>query len=53
MRKKFLAYCVGVALLCSVASWSSLDSRARGGAGGNYWHSGSSAGRGWAGGGHK
>ena len=51
MRNKFLAYCVGVALLCSLASWASLDSRARGG---NSWHSGfAGSGRGWAGGGHK
>jgi hypothetical protein len=56
MKNKFIAYCIGVSLLCSVASWSSLDGRARGGAGGNSWHSGSSGSGhgGWAGGGgHK
>ncbi len=61
MNKKFLTYAVIVALLCSLASWSSLAHRATGGQGsGNSWHSYSSgpgySGGGWAtggGGGHK
>jgi hypothetical protein len=61
MNNKFLAYAVIVALLCSLASWSSLARRATGGQGtGNSWHSSSSgpgySGGGWAtggGGGHK
>ncbi len=61
MNKKFLIYAVIVALLCSLASWSSLARRATGGQGsGNSWHSYSSgpgySGGGWAtggGGGHK
>jgi hypothetical protein len=56
-----MAYSIIVALLCSVASWSSLTRRATGGQGsGNSWHSWSSgpgySGGGWAsggGGGHK
>jgi hypothetical protein len=61
MNKKFLAYAIIVALLSSLASWSSFARRAAGGLGsGNSWHSSSSgpgySGGGWAtggGGGHK
>jgi uncharacterized membrane protein YgcG len=61
MNNKFLAYAIIVALLSSLASWSSLARRATGGQGsGNSWHSGTSgpgySGGGWAsggGGGHK
>jgi hypothetical protein len=61
MNNKFLAYAIIVALLCSLASWSSLARRATGGQGsGNSWHSATSgagySGGGWAtsaGGGHK
>ncbi len=56
MKNKFMTYCIGVALLCSVASWASLDDRARSGPGGTSWHSGflGSGHGGWAGGGgHK
>jgi hypothetical protein len=61
MNNKFLGYALIVALLCSLASWSSLARRATGGQGsGNSWHSGysgpgySSSGGGWSGGGgHK
>jgi hypothetical protein len=61
MNNRFLGYAVIVALLSSLASWSSLAHRATGGQGsGNSWHSGSSGpgytGGGWAGsggGGHK
>ena len=61
MRTKFMAYALVVALLSSLASWSSMTRNATGGQGsGNSWHSGSSgpgySGGGWAtggGGGHK
>ena len=62
MNNKFLGYAVIVALLCSLASWSSLARRATGGQGsGNSWHSTTSGpgyssgggGGGWGGGGHK
>ncbi len=61
MRYKFTAYAVVVILVCSLASWGSMASRAMGGQGsGNSWHTGSSgggySGGGWAtggGGGHK
>jgi hypothetical protein len=43
MNNKFLAYAVIVALLCSLASWSSLARRATGGQGnGKSWDSSSS-----------
>jgi len=56
MNNKFLGYAIIVALLCSLASWSSLARRATGGSGsGNSWHSGYSgpgySGGGWSGGG--
>jgi hypothetical protein len=61
VKSKFMVYSIIVALLYSVASWSSLARRAGGGMGsGNSWHSWSSgpgySGGGWAsggGGGHK
>ena len=61
MNNRFLGYAVIVALLCSLASWSSLGRRAAGGMGsGNSWHSStsgpgySSSGGSWGGGGgHK
>jgi hypothetical protein len=61
MRGRFTTYCVVVALLCTLASWSGLARRAMGGQGsGNSWHSGRSGGgysgggfAGGGGGGHK
>jgi hypothetical protein len=55
MNNRFLGYALIVALLCSLASWSSLARRATGGQGsGNSWHSSSSGpgySGGWSGGG--
>jgi hypothetical protein len=56
MKSHFMTYSIIVALLCSLASWTSLARRAMGGQGsGNSWHSSTSGpgyyGGGWAGGG--
>jgi hypothetical protein len=62
MNNRFLAYALIIALVCSLASWSSLNRRAMGGTGsGNSWnsswHSSSSSTPGYSGwgggGGHK